>query len=335
MRYGHEHPIDTLIRPRTRLRATPTLLALAALLALGQGSALACATPPPPVHDIDANRYYTDARSSIIDPVLRARNEAAVKPVNDYLEEVARAANAWQVRRDPQDAACALNWLDAWAKQGALLGKMSTNQSYYTRKWTLGGLALSYARVQAVATPAQRQAIEAWFAKLADATIAHSDAHKGVRNNHYYWEGLAVSAVGAVTGGARYQAWGRKVFDDAMLQVQPDGSLPHETARAAKALHYHLYAAAPLVLMASIHDLQHPALDRLVRFAADGVADPAAIERMAGAAQERPPRVPGWIAIYDRQAAQPVSTQPPPADNWDARMGGDRSLANPLEHPRR
>ncbi|MGH8855894.1 MAG: hypothetical protein ACREWI_16655, partial [Telluria sp.] len=65
------------------------------LLALGPGSAFACGAPPPPIHDIDANRYYTDNRSSIIDPVLKARNEAAVRPVNDYLEAVARSADAW------------------------------------------------------------------------------------------------------------------------------------------------------------------------------------------------------------------------------------------------
>lgn len=316
---------------------------LALLLALGAGGACACASacasaceaPPPPVFDIDANRYYTDARSSIVDPVLKARNEAAVRPVNDYLEVVARSANAWQLRRDPQDARCALGWLEAWARRGALLGKMSTNQSWYTRKWTLGGLALSYARVQAAATPEQRRLIEDWFRALAALTLAHADANKGVRNNHYYWEGLAVTAVGAVTGDARYLAWGREMFEHAMAQVQPDGSLPHEMARAAKALHYHLYAAAPLVMMASIFDLRHPALDRLIRFSADGVANPATIERMAGSAQERPPRMPGWIAVYDRHAAQPLSSVPPPANNWDARMGGDRSLANPLEHPRR
>ena len=333
MQHSHEHPVTPSERGNSALRTTPALLAFAALLALGQGSAQACGAAPAPVRDIDANRYYTDARSSIVDPVLKARNEAAVKPVNDYLEEVARAANAWQRKRDPADAACALGWLEAWATQGALRGKMTTNQSYYTRKWTLGGLALNYARVQAAATPAQRKAIEDWFRTLADLTIEHADAHKGVRNNHYYWEGLAVTAVGAVTKDARYQAWGRKVFDDAMLQVQPDGALPHEMARAAKALHYHLYAAAPLVLMASIQDLQHPALDRLVRFAADGVADPAPIERMAGVAQERPSRVPGWIAIYERHAARPLGISAPET-NWDARMGGDRSLANPLEHPR-
>jgi poly(beta-D-mannuronate) lyase len=305
------------------------------LLALGAGRALACDAPPPPVFDIDANRYYTDARSSIIDPVLKARNEAAVKPVNDYLEVVARSADAWQRKRDPQDASCALAWLEAWAKQGAMLGKMTTNQSWYTRKWTLGGLALSYARVQSSATPAQRKTIEDWFRALADVTMLHADANKGVRNNHYYWEGQAVTAVGAVTGDPRYLAWGRKVFDHAMGQIQPDGSLPHEMARAAKALHYHLYAAAPLVMMASIFDVQHPALDRLIRFSADAVSDPATIERMAGVPQERPSRMPGWIAIYDRHATQPVSAVPPPANNWDARMGGDRSLPNPLEHPRR
>ncbi|MCC2954365.1 alginate lyase family protein [Massilia sp. IC2-477] len=327
----------TVLHLATRRRAARLrpLAAAMLLLALGPAGALACDAPPAPVFDIDANRYYTDARSSVIDPVLKARNEAAVKPVNDYLEAVARSADAWQRKRDPQDARCALGWLEAWAKQGALLGKMSTNQSWYTRKWTLGGLALSYARVQAAASPEQRKAIEAWLRALAEPTIAHADAHKGVRNNHYYWEGLAITAVGAVTGEARYLAWGRKVFDHAMGQVQPDGSLPHEMARAAKALHYHLYAAAPLVLMASILDIQHPHLDRLVRFGAENVANPAAIERMAGAAQERPSRMPGWVAIYDRHATQPVSTVPPPANNWDARMGGDRSLPNPLEHPRR
>ncbi|VXB33326.1 alginate lyase family protein [Massilia sp. 9I] len=320
---------------RERRSAAVKPFVAAMLLTLSAGRALACAAPPAAVFDIDANRYYTDTRSSIIDPVLKARNEAAVKPVNDYLEAVARSANDWQVKRDPQDARCALGWLEAWARQGAMLGKMTTNQSWYTRKWTLGGLALSYARVQAAATPEQRKFIEDWFRALADVTIVHADANKGVRNNHYYWEGLAITAVGAVTGEQRYLAWGRKVFDHAMGQIQPDGSLPHEMARAAKALHYHLFAAAPLVLMASILDVQHPNLDRLVRFGAEGVANPAAIERLAGVAQERPQRVPGWIAIYDRHAAQPVSNVPPPANNWDARMGGDRSLPNPLEHPRR
>lgn len=318
---------------RAQYTIRPALAALILTL-LAQGAASACEAPPAVIRDIDANRYYSDKHNSIVDPVLKARNEAAVKPVNDYLDGVARAANAWQRERRPADAQCALGWLQAWAEGGGMLGTMSTNQSWYTRKWTLSGLALSYARVQAAATPAQRQAIEAWLRQLADLTIAHSDAHKGVRNNHYYWEGLAITATGAVTGEARYLAWGRKMFDHAMGQIQPDGSLPLEVARAGKALSYHLYAAAPLVMVASILDLQHPNLDRLVRFSSANVADPSTLQQMTGVSQEKPSRMPGWIAIYDRHATQPLSTEPPPANNWDARMGGDRSLPNPLEHVR-
>jgi len=314
--------------PLRRLHRLTAIL----LLAAGQ-SAVACTAPPAPVIDIDANSYYSDSHHSIIDPVRKARNEAAVKPVNDYLDTVARAAGAWQRGHADADARCALGWLGAWADGGALLGAMSTEQSYYTRKWTLAGLALSYARVKPAATPEQRQRIDAWLLALADATIRHSDAHKGVRNNHYYWEGLAVTAAGAVTGDARSLAWGRKVFDEAMRAVQPDGALPLEMARAGKALHYHLYAAAPLVLMASILDLQPPQLDRLVAFSVAGIADPAAIEQAAGAKQERPGGVPGWIAIHDRHTGS-APARPYPQDNWDARMGGDRSLANPLEHVR-
>jgi len=303
---------------------------LIAVLAAHQ--ARACEAPPPAVADIDANSYYSDSHHSIVDPARKARNEAAVKPVNDYLDAVARKAVAAQSRRDDAAARCALAWLSGWADGKALLGTMTTEQSYCTRKWTLGGLALSYARVRAAATPDERRRIDAWLLALADATIRHSDAHKGVRNNHYYWEGLAVTATGAVTGDARCLAWGRKVFDAAMAQIRPDGALPYELERAGKALHYHLYAAAPLVMIASILDLQAPQLDRLVAFAIGGVADPSTIATMTGVAQERPGGVPGWIAIYVRHGGKLAAPVALPVVNWDARMGGDRGLANPLEH---
>ena len=85
-------------------------------------------------------------------------------------------------------------------------------------------------------------------------------------------------------------------------------------------------------MMASIFDVQAPALDRLVAFSIAGVADPSAIENMTGVAQERPGGVPGWIAIYLRHGGRIAYPAKLPAVNWDARMGGDRNLANPLEH---
>jgi poly(beta-D-mannuronate) lyase len=321
---------------QTEKRSLPFATALrgaALLLALAGGQAMAaCQAPPPAVIDIDANSYYSDSHHSVVDPERKARNEAAVKPVNDYLGVVARSASAWQEHHNERDAKCALDWLSAWAGQNAMLGKMTTEQSYYTRKWTLGGLALSYARVQEAATPEQRKRIEDWLLALADATIRHSDAHKGVRNNHYYWEGLAVTATGAVTRNQRCLDWGRKVFDHAMGQIEADGSLPLELNRAGRALNYHLFAAAPLVMIASILDLQAAPLDKLVAFSMAGVADPGILQKMTGFEQEHA-GAPGWIAIYQRHGGHLATPVDIPAKNWDARMGGDRNLANPLEHP--
>jgi poly(beta-D-mannuronate) lyase len=312
---------------------TPLLATL--LLTLGMQGVHACEAPPA-VHDIDANSYYIDKNHSIIDPARKARNVAATKPVDEFLDAVARHASAYQTTpSNREEARCGLQWLSSWARQDAMLGKMTSNQSYYTRKWALGGLSLSYARLRPAANEADRQAIDAWLRTLADATLVHADAGKGVRNNHYYWEGLAVAATGAVTGDERLLAWGRKVFDHAMSQVAPDGSLPLEMERAAKALHYHSFAVQPLVMLASILDVQSPRLDQLVRFTLQGAADPSAIEKATGIAQEPIKGTPGWKIVYDRHtggAASATQASAAPAARWEPRMGGDIGIANPLEH---
>jgi poly(beta-D-mannuronate) lyase len=307
---------------------------LATLLTLALQAAQACEAPPPAIHDIDANSYYIDKNHSIIDPVRKARNVAATKPVDEFLDAVARHASAYQAAPSKrEEAQCGLQWLSAWAHQNAMMGRMTSNQSYYTRKWALGGLALSYAKLRPAASEADRQAIDAWLKALADATLVHADAGKGVRNNHYYWEGLAVAATGAVTGDERLLAWGRKVFDHAMSQVAPDGSLPLEMARAAKALHYHSFAVQPLVMLASILDVQSSKLDQLVRFTLQGAADPSAIEKATGIAQEPIKGTPSWKIVYDRHTGAAAAT-PPAAGRaaWEPRMGGDIGIANPLEH---
>jgi poly(beta-D-mannuronate) lyase len=299
----------------------------ALLLAAASLPAIACSTPPAAVVDIDANSYYTDKNHSVIDPALRARNIANTKPIEDYLGTVSKNAGSAKT----EDQRCALGWLTAWADGRAMLGKMSSGQSYYQRKWTLAGLALSYARIKPVATPAQQQAIESWFKALADATMTHSDAQKGKRNNHYYWEGLAVAAVGGVTGDARYLAWGRKVFDHAMSQVAEDGSLPLEMDRATKALHYHVFSAQPLVLLASILDVQSPQLDKLVRFTVNGAKDSSPIAKATGFEQEAvKPGNMSWLLVYARHGGKAEFSAAAPG--LQARMGGDLAQANPLEH---
>ena len=309
--------------------AVASLVAIPATATTAAAAASSCQPAPAAVIDIDANSYYNDANHSVIDPARRAQNIASTEPVEKFLAGVARNASRYQEHQQPADAACTLAWLESWAGQHAMQGKMSSEQAYFVRKWTLGGLALSYARVQPAATPAQRQAIEAWFGTLADATLTHADTRKGKRNNHYYWEGLAVTAVGGVTRNQRFLDWGHGVFDNAMAQVAPNGALPAEMARGAKALHYHAFAAAPLTMMASILDLQSPTLDKLVQFTLAAAHDPSGLQKETGFKQEPADDLP-FAAIYARHTAQPQLA--PAKVKWQARLGGDVALANPLEH---
>ncbi len=288
----------------------------------------ACPTPPPAQRDIIADSYYDDPPvNSHIDPVKHAAYEAAVKPLESYLEHVAHMASAHQ-------SDCALRWLVSWAESDAMLGKIEKEQAHYERKWLLAGLALSYAKVRTDASRDQKAAIDVWLQALADGVRKHSEAYKGERNNHYYWEGLAVAAVGAVTGRKSDIDWGRKVFDYATTQIADDGTLPREMARGARALHYHLFAAAPLTMLESILDLQSPKIGKLAEFCREALANPELVVQRAGVAQIGVLNDDSdWLPVYYRHhKVSYLFTLVPVRAPFVSRLGGDLSKPNPLEH---
>jgi poly(beta-D-mannuronate) lyase len=293
-------------------------------------AAFACDPPPPALTDITANSSYIDAHHSITDPELKAKNVASVKPFEDFGRTVASMAG----KPDAASHACALRWLAAWAEGRAMLGKMSSEQAYYERKWTLAALAMNYARVRDAATPEQQKTIDDWLQPLADTVMAHSDAHKGKRNNHYYWEGLAVTATGAVLHNDRDLAWGRKVFGYAMGQIEDDGALPNEMDRARRALAYHLFAAQPLVMMEALLGANDVRLARLVSFCIAGIQDPGIFAARTGIAQDPvKPSDYAWLAVYTRRhpgfvADVPSDRKPP----YATRLGGRLDAPHPLEH---
>ncbi|WP_211463385.1 alginate lyase family protein [Collimonas silvisoli] len=278
---------------------------------LCSGSALAgCPPAPAGLRDIEANSYYSDAHYSVIDPVLKARNEAAVKPFSDYLSAVSANADRYLASGDSAAAQCALSWLDRWAVDGAMLGKVASSQAQYERKWTLAGVALAYLKLRPQAEPAQRAHIEAWLPQLADAALAFADNGRQARNNHYYWVGLAVMATGMATGDAKYIKAASRIYDTALNDIGDDGSLPLELNRAGRALSYHNYALAPLVMMAELANLnhenwyqrQHGRLQKLAHLVLSGIADPSWFVEKTGAQQEIPKgSILGWITFY-RQA---------------------------------
>ena len=75
--------------------------------------------------------------------------------------------------------------------------------------------------------------------------------------------------------------------------IQPDGSLKAEMNRAQMALHYHLYALAPLIILAELGEANgldlyaedKGAIHRLVNFCLAGLEDPTLLQKRTGVAQ--------------------------------------------------
>ncbi len=179
-----------------------------AMLVSSAARAETCAPPPLPIVDLDIIRFYGDAKGSIIDPKLQAKHDAATTPLTAFLRTVtSNADKAWTRTSDKsrnEAARCALDWIAAWAKGNAWLGRMAQNQAEYQRKWDLAGLALAYIKVRRFASADERRIIEPYLMRFADAARAFFDDPARTRNNHWYWLGLAVGAVAVATDSERH-----------------------------------------------------------------------------------------------------------------------------------
>ncbi|VVE10802.1 Polysaccharide lyase [Pandoraea iniqua] len=303
-----------------------------------------CPAPPPGNPDIRALGYYTDKASSQIDPQLQAQNEAAVKPLNDFTAQIAKMTDAYANsagKGNEADGRCTLSWLEAWANSGAMLGQMihvNNDQSDYMRQWTHGAAAIAYLRTQALATPQQREVIESWLRQLSSANLAYWNDPKHKRNNHYYWTGVGIMATALATRDDALLATAQGIYRTGIDAIQPDGSLPMEMARKRRALHYHDYATAPLVLMAEMARLhgddwyayRQGAIELLAARVADGYRDPAWFNAQSGAVQEtaQPRGSSGWVEFYRLRSPHPerYDAMHAFAPFKDPRMGGNLTL---------
>ncbi|HEX3818737.1 MAG TPA: alginate lyase family protein, partial [Candidatus Sulfotelmatobacter sp.] len=170
----------------------------------------------------------------------------------------------------------------------------------YVQNWLLSAVAISYLKVRdsGVGTPEQDTHIRKWFGSLngrvADyfsrALKRHdSDGY----NNHLYWAGLAVGAAAIADNKPKDFAAAVATYRIGVGSIQPDGSLPLEMDRGQMALHYHLYALGPLIILAELGEVNgfqmyadnDGAIHRLVRLCLAGLEDPAIFEKRTGIAQ--------------------------------------------------
>ncbi|SPE23391.1 Poly(Beta-D-mannuronate) lyase [Candidatus Sulfotelmatomonas gaucii] len=292
-----------------------------------------CPTLPPLPHDIVAYDYYSDAKHSITDPKRHAAYQAAARPFLAIEEATEHAADNYQSTGSREAAACVAQLLVQQAQANAMTGSMSSNQAYYVQNWAIGALAVVWLKVRPAGaaalgvTPAQTAVLQAWMKTVAGQVEDYfgTEHEKGAgsgRNNHYYWAGFSVMAAGIAANDRSLYDWGAGTYKFGVDQIAPDGTLPLEMARGQRALHYHLFAIAPLVTMAELasangddlYAYDDSRIHLLVSRTVDGLADNHFFQEKSGVPQDTPENgvVKGsdisWLPPYARRFPDPAFT---------------------------
>jgi len=260
----------------------------------------ACPAPPPFAKSLEIGSYYVDGHASITDPEKLAAFQKASEAPTQMSKFAALAADAYLYKGSRAAAVCAYSLLDAAAKANAWAGKMPGFQGVYVQNWLLSAVAISYLKVRpsGVAMPHQDATIQKWFKALGSRVAdyfsgAIARGASDAQNNHLYWAGLAIAASSIACNRPKDFEAALSTYRAGLDAIQPDGSLIAEMNRGQMALHYHLYALAPLIMMAELGkanglDLyaEHQgAIHRLVNFCLAGLEDPSMFEKRTGVAQ--------------------------------------------------
>jgi poly(beta-D-mannuronate) lyase len=243
-----------------------------------------CPVPPAVEHSVTAIAF--DMTKS---PISGAAKERLSGPYVEYgrnfIAAVDQLTSEAAVGGDAAAGTCALSWLTDWAAGHALEGKVNA-QGRYERMWRLTGLALVYMELHDTGLVSARQGhpVVAWLMRLMRrvepdyGNPANVDAH----NNHAYWAACGIAAIGIATNNRALFNWGMARYRAGADAVTSDGILPAEMRRGRRALHNHLFALTPLVMLAEMgeangldtYGFNHGALRRLVARTLYGVRNP-------------------------------------------------------------
>lgn len=282
---------------------------------------------PPPHAETDPAPV-----TRLVGPATASGADPSAQPFTLIVMAGAAAALAG----DRGGAAGGLALLARWARADALselaeAGPEHNNaNTLYSLRRVLLGVIPAWALLVERAAPAPelRRVVEAWIARRvtdADAPTgpaANRLSEPGPSNHNHdrLMREAVVMAHGALTGDAEKLRRGGQFFLATLRTMRPDGSLPLETARGARALWYQRHAVASLTFIAELasvqgYDLYAAEIDgkrlaRAVEFLTGSLAEP---DRVAPYAPERQdlgflePRPSGrnamaWLEPWHRRA---------------------------------
>jgi poly(beta-D-mannuronate) lyase len=146
------------------MRAGTHPAALALILA-GSAAFADCPAPPAPVLGLAFDSRYADDSEtrSEIDPEAAAEATDALRPVDDFLRDLARLANAALDGSDPDAGACLLAQVAVWAEADAL-AELGSPTARLTVGARLAGFALVLLQVPPGEAPTMAL-IDGWLTR--------------------------------------------------------------------------------------------------------------------------------------------------------------------------
>lgn len=284
---------------------------------------------PAPVRlsaDLTTDGFYSDSKSSVIDPVKWKAYVESSGPYKNLGEQAVAAADAYRTTGSRAAAQCILKLLNSAAADGVFTGKMSSRQAYYVQGWVIGALAIAYLKVRDTGLPtnAEKTTLAEWMKTVGRQTMDYYDAARAKpggtqENNHLYWAGVEIAAIAIAANDRSLFDWAMATYHNGVQQITPEGTLPLEMRRGQRALHYHLYAIAPLVYLAEFGqdnglDLwseNNYALKRLVDRSIAGLQGSGYFDKEAGIKQDLPDGPPtaeaiSWAKIYVKRFPDPA-----------------------------
>jgi len=280
------------------LLGVPALAAMPGI-ALAQEETFSCKAAPAPVVDLEYGSRYTDDSKtrSDIDAESNAAVDEALKPVEKFINDLSKMANAAYLGKDQARVDCVTDWLFTWAEAGALKDLKTVNVQLSTPA-RFAGFALALLQADAAGTPdpAKRETIVAWLKALGEPMTAFFDEEaptNASRNNLRAWAGLAAAAIGVAAQDEKLVAWGEDSIEMIICDADADGSLPLEMGRAERALNYQLHAVAPLVVASDLlagqgfdgYAVCEGKLRQIVEFSWKAAKDPSLVEAINGKQQ--------------------------------------------------
>lgn len=262
----------------------------------------ACALIPVPPSRIDTASKYDQrvASKSVLDDDAAQARQKILVPISQSMKQLSALAGLSD-NGTLEAAGCARDNLLRFARAGSFTDMASEDANLSRDRFVTDiGIVLRSLKQQGQDL-SQDTVVRKWLTLIGDQTMTFYDWRAGPtsqHNNHRYWAGLSVGAIGYFLNDARMVLWAKESFEIGACQIDAHGLLPLEMARGRKALDYHVYAYRALAgfdALAKSHgdplsngcESRLTLLENRIRV---GLADPTTFEGESGYQQDAPAR---------------------------------------------